>query len=235
MLNRFAAVPLFLAAVLTVFYLTFGSLGTRLGELADSFINGTLADALMRLLGSLGASEWVKDLVCGGILAGLGSVCSFLPQIALLFFFLGLLEDCGYMARGAFIADYPLRLLGLGGKSFVPLFMGFGCSVPALMSTRTLHAGREKKICAAVIPFMSCSAKMPVYAMLISAFFPDVRWVAVILIYSLGIACACAGSLILKNGFSRATSRRLSLNCPSTVCRPRARRFAMCATGCANS
>ena len=102
------------------------------------------------------------------------------------------------MARGAFIADYPLRLLGLGGKSFVPLFMGFGCSVPALMSTRTLHAGREKKICAAVIPFMSCSAKMPVYAMLISAFFPNVRWVAVILIYSLGIACACAGSLILK-------------------------------------
>lgn len=198
LLNRFAAVPLFLAAVLGVFYLTFGSLGTRLGELADSFINGTLADALLNLLGSLGASEWVKDLVCGGILAGLGSVCSFLPQIALLFFFLGLLEDCGYMARGAFIADYPLRALGLGGKSFVPLFMGFGCSVPALMSTRTLHAGREKKICAAVIPFMSCSAKMPVYAMLISEFFPSARWVAVILVYSLGIACACVGSLILK-------------------------------------
>ena len=171
---------------------------TRLGELADSFINGALSTAFISVLGSLGASEWVKDLVCGGILAGLGSVCSFLPQIALLFFFLGLLEDCGYMARGAFIADYPLRLLGLGGKSFLPLFMGFGCSVPALMSTRTLHAGREKKICAAVIPFMSCSAKMPVYAMLISAFFPNVRWLAVILVYSLGIACACVGSLILK-------------------------------------
>lgn len=205
LLNRFAAVPLFLAAVLGVFYLTFGSLGTRLGELADSFINGTLADALINLLGSLGASEWVKDLVCGGILAGLGSVCSFLPQIALLFFFLGLLEDCGYMARGAFIADYPLRALGLGGKSFVPLFMGFGCSVPALMSTRTLHAGREKKICAAVIPFMSCSAKMPVYAMLISAFFPSARWVAVILVYSLGIACACVGSLILKKSVFKGT------------------------------
>lgn len=145
LLNRFLAVPLFLSAVLLVFYLTFGSLGTRLGELADSFINDALSTALMSVLGSLGASEWVKDLVCGGILAGLGSVCSFFPQIALLFFFLGLLEDCGYMARGAFIADYPLRLLGLGGKSFVPLFMGFGCSVPALMSTRTLHAGREKK------------------------------------------------------------------------------------------
>lgn len=205
LLNRFAAVPLFLAAVLGVFYLTFGSLGTRLGELADSFINGTLADALLNLLGSLGASEWVKDLVCGGILAGLGSVCSFLPQIALLFFFLGLLEDCGYMARGAFIADYPLRALGLGGKSFVPLFMGFGCSVPALMSTRTLHAGREKKICAAVIPFMSCSAKMPVYAMLISAFFPSARWVAVILVYLLGIACACVGSLILKKSVFKGT------------------------------
>lgn len=205
LLNRFAAVPLFLAAVLGVFYLTFGSLGTRLGDLADSFINGTLADALINLLGSLGASEWVKDLVCGGILTGLGSVCSFLPQIALLFFFLGLLEDCGYMARGAFIADYPLRALGLGGKSFVPLFMGFGCSVPALMSTRTLHAGREKKICAAVIPFMSCSAKMPVYAMLISAFFPSARWVAVILVYSLGIACACVGSLILKKSVFKGT------------------------------
>lgn len=198
LLNRFLAVPLFLSAVLLVFYLTFGSLGTRLGELADSFINGALSTAFISVLGSLGASEWVKDLVCGGILAGLGSVCSFLPQIALLFFFLGLLEDCGYMARGAFIADYPLRLLGLGGKSFLPLFMGFGCSVPALMNTRTLHAGREKKICAAVIPFMSCSAKMPVYAMLISAFFPNVRWLAVILVYSLGISCACAGSLILK-------------------------------------
>ena len=198
LLDRFLAVPLFLLTVLAVFYLTFGALGTRLGELADSFINGFLADFALRALTSLGASDWVVSLVCRGILAGLGSVCSFLPQIALLFFFLGLLEDCGYMARGAFIADRPLRLIGLGGKAFVPLFMGFGCSVPALMSTRTLNGSREKKICAAVIPFMSCSAKMPVYAMFISAFFPAVRWGAVIMIYALGVACAALGSEILK-------------------------------------
>ncbi len=198
LLGKYSAVPVFVLAVLAVFYLTFGSLGTRLGELADSFINGALANFSVDILRTFGASDWAVSLVCDGVLKGLGSVCSFLPQITLLFFFIGLLEDCGYMARGAFIADRPLRAIGLGGKSFVPLFMGFGCSVPALMSTRTLSSGREKLFCTAMIPFMSCSAKMPVYAMLISEFFPRFRWIAVVGIYSLGIVCACFSSAMLK-------------------------------------
>lgn len=198
LLGKYSAVPFFALTVLFIFYLTFGSLGVRLGEIADSFINGAFTRVVVDILNALDASDWAVSLVCRGVLAGLGSVCSFLPQIALLFLFIGALEDCGYMARGAFIADRPLRAIGLGGKSFLPLFMGFGCSVPALMSTKTLNSGREKKICAAMIPFMSCSAKMPVYAMLISAFFPSFRWVAVVAVYSLGILCACVGSLVLK-------------------------------------
>lgn len=198
LLGKYSAVPFFALTVLFIFYLTFGSLGVRLGEIADSFINGAFTRVFVDILNALDASDWAVSLVCRGVLAGLGSVCSFLPQIALLFLFIGVLEDCGYMARGAFIADRPLRAIGLGGKSFLPLFMGFGCSVPALMSTKTLNSGREKKICAAMIPFMSCSAKMPVYAMLISAFFPSFRWVAVVAVYSLGILCACVGSLVLK-------------------------------------
>lgn len=198
LLGKYSAVPFFALTVLFVFYLTFGSLGVRLGEIVDSFINGAFTRAVVDILNALDASDWAVSLVCRGVLAGLGSVCSFLPQIALLFLFIGVLEDCGYMARGAFIADRPLRAIGLGGKSFLPLFMGFGCSVPALMSTKTLNSGREKKICAAMIPFMSCSAKMPVYAMLISALFPSFRWVAVVAVYSLGILCACVGSLVLK-------------------------------------
>lgn len=198
LLGKYSAVPAFVLTVLSVFYLTFGSLGVRLGEIADSFINGAFTSFVVDILNATGASDWAVSLVCQGVLAGLGSVCSFLPQIALLFFFIGLLEDCGYMARGAFIADRPLRAIGLGGKSFLPLFMGFGCSVPALMSTKTLSSGREKKICAAMIPFMSCSAKMPVYAMIISTFFPKFRWVAVVVVYSLGIFCACVGSFVLK-------------------------------------
>lgn len=198
LLGKYSAVPFFALTVLFIFYLTFGSLGVRLGEIADSFINGAFTRVIVDILNALDASDWAVSLVCRGVLAGLGSVCSFLPQIALLFLFIGVLEDCGYMARGAFIADRPLRAIGLGGKSFLPLFMGFGCSVPALMSTKTLNSGREKKICAAMIPFMSCSAKMPVYAMLISAFFPSFRWVAVVAVYSLGILCACVGSLVLK-------------------------------------
>lgn len=198
LLGKYSAVPFFALTVLFIFYLTFGSLGVRLGEIADSFINGAFTRVIVDILNALDASDWAVSLVCRGVLAGLGSVCSFLPQIALLFLFIGVLEDCGYMARGAFIADRPLRAIGLGGKSFLPLFMGFGCSVPALMSTKTLNSGHEKKICAAMIPFMSCSAKMPVYAMLISAFFPSFRWVAVVAVYSLGILCACVGSLVLK-------------------------------------
>lgn len=198
LLGKYSAVPFFALTVLFIFYLTFGSLGVRLGEIADSFINGAFTRVVVDILNALDVSDWAVSLVCRGVLAGLGSVCSFLPQIALLFLFIGVLEDCGYMARGAFIADRPLRAIGLGGKSFLPLFMGFGCSVPALMSTKTLNSGREKKICAAMIPFMSCSAKMPVYAMLISAFFPNFRWVAVVAVYSLGILCACVGSLVLK-------------------------------------
>ena len=142
----------------------------------------------------------VHDLVVNGVCAGVGSVLSFLPTIVTLFFFLSILEDTGYMARVAFVMDRPLRKLGLSGRSFVPMLIGFGCSVPAVMATRTLSSERDRKMTILLTPFMSCSAKLPIYTMLVSAFFPR-GWqpVAMIGLYGLGILCGVVYALILKH------------------------------------
>lgn len=196
--NRYLAIPLFFAIMGLVFYITFGALGPRLSDLVGGFINGTLAGAMRGLLTEIGAADWATGLVCDGIIAGLGAVLAFLPQILLLFFFLSILEDSGYMARAAFIMDRALHVIGLSGKSFVPMLMGFGCSVPAVMSSRTLENEKDRRLTIMLIPFMSCSAKMPIYSLFIAAFFGASRGLAVCSIYLLGVVVAILCAFLLQ-------------------------------------
>ncbi|MGN0569879.1 MAG: ferrous iron transport protein B [Candidatus Fimenecus sp.] len=196
--HKFFAIPLFFLLMLAIFYITFGALGANLTSLVDGLINENFAGLVRDFMVNHNAADWATGLVCDGIIAGVGTVLSFFPQILLLFFFLSILEDSGYMARAAFIMDRALHTIGLSGKSFVPMLMGFGCSVPAIMATRTLENEKDRRLTMMLIPFMSCSAKMPVYSMFIMAFFPNVRGVVVISLYALGFIVAIASAFILQ-------------------------------------
>lgn len=197
--HRFFAIPIFLALVLAIFFITFGPFGEFFKSAAESLIHHRLTPFVQGQLSTFGASDWAKSLVIDGIIAGIGAVLSFLPQIIILFTLLSVLEDSGYMARAAFIMDYPLRKLGLSGKAFVPMLMGFGCTVPAVMGTRTLENPRDRRLTVMLVPFMSCSAKMPVYALFISAFFAEFKPLVIFSIYLLGIALAVLTAYFFKN------------------------------------
>lgn len=196
--NKFLAVPTFVIIMLSIFYLTFGPLGTFLRDQFEFFIKDIFGGFVLNLLTTLGASDWAKSLVVGGVIEGVGSVISFLPQVMILFTLLSILEDSGYMARAAFITDKLLRKVGLSGKAFVPLLMGFGCTVPAVLGTRILEKDSNKKLTILMIPFMSCSAKMPVYAMFISALFKEHQVLAISSIYLLGICMAIFTAMIFN-------------------------------------
>ena len=167
--GKYTAFPAFILIVGLVFYLTFGLIGKFLSDQMETGI-GWLTGKAAEGLTAYGINPVVKSLIVDGIFAGVGSVLSFLPTIVVLFFFLSILEDTGYMARVAFVMDKPLRKIGLSGRSFVPMLVGFGCSVPAIMATRTLPSDRDRKMTILLTPFMSCSAKIPVYGMLCAAF-----------------------------------------------------------------
>lgn len=196
--NKYLAIPLFFGLMLLIFYITFGALGANLTDLVDGLINETFASWVRGMLVQVGASDWAVGLVCDGVIGGVGAVLSFFPQILLLFLFLSILEDSGYMSRAAFIMDRALHSIGLSGKSFVPMIMGFGCSVPAIMATRTLENEKDRRITMMLIPFMSCSAKMPVYSMFILAFFPSHRGLVVGSLYLLGMVIAILSAFILQ-------------------------------------
>lgn len=196
--HRIWAIPIFLLIMFTIFWLTFTVLGGPLQELMDQGI-GWLTDQLDAWMSSVGVADVLHSLIINGVCAGVGSVLSFLPIIVILFFFLSLLEDSGYMARVAFVMDKLLRKLGLSGRSFVPMLIGFGCSVPAIMATRTLSSNRDRKMTIILTPFMSCSAKLPIYGMITAAFFPDHGAFVMIGLYILGIVVAIVSALILKN------------------------------------
>ncbi len=197
--GKYTAIPCFLGIMALVFVMTFSLIGGTLSDLME------LGVQWVTNLIDLGLTAWdinpvVHDLVVNGVCAGVGSVLSFLPTIVTLFFFLSILEDTGYMARVAFVMDRPLRKLGLSGRSFVPMLIGFGCSVPAIMATRTLSSERDRKMTILLTPFMSCSAKLPIYTMLVSAFFPrNLQPLAMIGLYVLGILCGILYALILKH------------------------------------
>lgn len=206
--HKFFGIPIFLGLMFLVFHLTFGeklfyisehvpSPGVWLQGLTETFIE-FISGNVGNLLTKLDASDWISGLIIDGIISGVGSVLSFLPQVMLLFLFLSLMEDSGYMARVAFIMDRFLRKFGMSGKAFVPLLMGFGCSVPAIMGTRTLESKSEKRMAILLMPFFSCGAKLPIWAMFAAAFSPKNPDILITGIYVLGIVVAVIASLVLK-------------------------------------
>ena len=196
--GKYTAIPVFVAIMLTIFYLTFNVIGAFFQDLLEQGIE-VFAAAFEQLLSNLNINEALRSLLCDGVVNGVGSVLSFVPIIVILFFFLSLLEDSGYMTRIAFVIDKLLRKIGLSGRSIVPLLIGFGCSVPAIMATRTLPSRRDRKMTIMLIPFMSCSAKMPIYYFFVQTFFPDRSWLIISSLYFLGILTAIIVALIGKN------------------------------------
>ena len=195
--GKYTAIPAFVGIMALVFYLTFGPVGSFLSDALESAI-GWLTDLVDRGLTAYGINDVVHSLVIDGVFAGVGSVLSFLPIIVVLFFFLSILEDSGYMARVAFVMDKLLRKIGLSGRSFVPMLIGFGCSVPAIMATRTLPSDRDRKMTILLTPFMSCSAKLPIYALFTAAFFPEHGTIVMVGLYFLGIIVGILYALLLK-------------------------------------
>lgn len=195
--GKYTAIPSFVGVMAAVFYLTFGPLGSFLSDLFAAVIDAVIA-LIDSGLTAYGINPVVHSLIVDGALSGIGSVLSFMPVILLLFFFLSLLEDSGYMSRVAFIMDGLLRKLGLSGRSIVPMVIGFGCSVPAIMSSRTLPSERDRKMTVMLIPFMSCSAKLPIYALFTAAFFPKHGALVMLGLYFGGIIVGILFALILR-------------------------------------
>ena len=196
--HRILALPVFVGLMALVFYLTFEVFGAWLSDLLALGIEQltVLAD---NLLTEYGINPIVHSLIMDGIFAGVGSVLSFLPLIVVLFFFLSILEDSGYMARVAFVMDKLLRKIGLSGRSFVPMLIGFGCSVPAIMATRTLSSERDRKMTIVLTPYMSCSAKIPVYSVFAAAFFPGYEVIAMVALYFGGMLVGVLAAMVMKS------------------------------------
>ncbi len=196
--GKYTAIPMFVGIMLLIFWLTFGVIGAWLSDLMDLGI-GAVTELCDQALQAAHVNEVVHSLVIDGIFTGVGSVLSFLPTIVTLFFFLSLLEDSGYMARVAFVMDKLLRKIGLSGRSFVPMIIGFGCSVPAIMATRTLPSERDRKMTILLTPFMSCSAKLPIYAFFTAAFFPGKGALVMSLMYFTGILVGILYAVIMDH------------------------------------
>ena len=195
--HRIFAIPLFLCTMLVMFAVTFGPFGSWLSDGVGAGMDA-LARWLAPTLAGLGVSHVLISLVCDGIIAGVGGVLTFLPQIALLFLFLSFLEDSGYMSRAAFIMDRALRRFGLSGKAFIPMLMGFGCSVPAIMGARTMENEKDRRMTILLVPFMSCSAKLPVYGLISAAFFGPWAGLVVFGLYIIGMIVGVASGLFFK-------------------------------------
>lgn len=211
--HAYFGIPVFVLVMATVFWITFGPIGSAISDLfsaAVDFVVQLSASGLERA----GVNPWMRSLIVDGALTGVGSVLSFLPIIVILFFFLSLLEDSGYMARVAFVLDSLLRKIGLSGRSFVPMLIGFGCTVPAVMATRTLSSERDRKLTILLAPFMSCSAKVPVYSVFCAAFFPNHTALVMMLLYFGGIVVAVISGLIFKNTIFKGNSVPFVLELP---------------------
>ncbi len=196
--GKYTAIPMFILIMGLVFFLTFNVIGAWLQGLVETGV-GALTDAADAALTAGGVNETLHGLIVGGIFEGVGTVLSFLPIIVTLFFFLSILEDSGYIARVAFFMDKLLRRIGLSGRSIVPMLIGFGCTVPAVMSTRTLPSERDRKMTILLTPFMSCTAKLPIYAFFVQAFFPRQGGLVMVELYVLGIVMSILVALVFKN------------------------------------
>ncbi|MGN0614592.1 MAG: ferrous iron transport protein B [Porcipelethomonas sp.] len=212
--GKYTAIPLFIGIMGLVFFLTFNVIGAGLQQLFELGID-TLTSLLDDLMTGWHVNAVIHSLVIDGIFSGVGSVLSFLPIIVTLFFFLSLLEDTGYMARVAFVTDKLLRKIGLSGRSIVPMLIGFGCTVPGVMASRTLPSERDRKMTIILTPFMSCSAKLPIYAFLSSAFFPDYAWLVMVGLYFFGIAMGIIAALLLKKSLFRGKAVPFVMELPN--------------------
>ena len=195
--GKYTAIPVFIAVMAAIFFLTFNVIGAWLQEMLENAV-GALTGVVDNALAAADVNQVIHDLIIDGIFEGVGSVLSFLPIIVTMFLFLSLLEDSGYIARVAFFMDKLLRKIGLSGRSIVPMLIGFGCSVPAVMSTRTLPSDRDRKMTILLTPFMSCTAKLPIYSFFVAAFFPRYGWLVITGLYVLGILMGIAAALIYK-------------------------------------
>ena len=211
--GKYTAIPIFIGIMGMVFFLTFNVIGPFLQNLLELGI-GELSSLAGRAMAAAGVNEVVRGLVIDGIFAGVGSVLSFLPIIVTLFFFLSLLEDSGYIARVAFFMDKLLRKIGLSGRSIVPMLIGFGCTVPAVMATRTLPSERDRKMTILLTPFMSCSAKVPIYSFFIAAFFPAHGWLIMIGLYVLGIITAILIAFLYRGTMFRGEAAPFVMELP---------------------
>ncbi len=196
-LNKVLAYPIFFIILVLIFKFTFSWVGQPLSDGLDSLLNSNLIPFLDNLLSS--TSPWFKSLLLGGVLGGVGSVIVFLPVIMALFLGISILEDSGYMARAAFIMDKLMRKMGLSGKAFIPLVMSFGCSVPGIMSARTLESEKDRKLTALLVPLMSCNARLPIYAIFTAAFFPSRAASIILSLYLLGIIISFLIGILFKN------------------------------------
>lgn len=212
-LNKFFAYPVFAAVIAIIFYLTFEVIGKRLSSCLSAMTE-TVTALAGEGLRSVGVHPTLVSLVTDGVFAGVGAVVSFLPVVMTLFFFLSILEDTGYMARAAFIMDAPMRGLGLSGKSIVPLIFGFGCSVPAVMSARTLPTERDRHVTVMLVPYMSCGAKIPIYALFASAFFPDRQADVIGALYAGGVTVAVVTAILYHRLMPAAPSAEYILELP---------------------
>jgi ferrous iron transport protein B len=212
--NKYLAIPIFLTIMGIIFWLAFGVVGSYLSDLLAGMIDFA-SNISAEWLKWTGADPVIRSLIIDGVFAGIGSVLSFIPVIAIMFFFLSILEDSGYMARVAFVMDRLLSGIGLSGRSFVPMLIGFGCSVPAIMATRTLSSDRDRKMTILLTPFMSCSAKLPIYGMFAFTFFPEHRALVMISLYVLGMVTGVLFGAILNKTAFRGDSTPFIMELPN--------------------
>ena len=196
--GKYTSIPMFILIMALVFFLTFNVFGALLQDLLERGI-GALTALVDKGLENANVNDVIRSLVVDGIFTGVGSVLSFLPIIVILFFFLSMLEDSGYMARIAFVMDKLLRKIGLSGRSIVPMLIGFGCTVPGVMASRTLPSERDRKMTILLTPFMSCTAKLPIYAFFSQLFFPKISWIVMVALYFMGIVVGILVALVSKN------------------------------------
>lgn len=210
--NRILAIPVFFAIMWFVYFLSIQTIGDMtIGFMENLF--GSIGDQVAIWLNSLSVSPWIHGLIVDGIIGGVGAVLGFVPQLMILFLLIGILEDCGYMSRVAFIMDKIFRKFGLSGKSFIPMVIGTGCSVPGIMASRTIESDRDRKMTIMLTPFIPCGAKLPVFALMVGAFFPEQTWVGPSM-YVLGILMVIISGLILKNTLFKGEAAPYILELP---------------------
>lgn len=213
-LNRFLAIPIFIGLLFLIFYTTFSGLGTGLQNGMEFLMETLLEQPLSGIIRSNGMPDLVHGLLIGGIFRGISSVLCFLPQILILFFCLSLLEDSGYMARAAFMMDCLLEKIGLSGKAFIPMLMGFGCTTPAVMAARTMENERDRRLTVLLTPFMSCGAKLPIYALFTGVFFQEHRGMVLFSLYFLGMLTAVLCGLFLKSTLFKTSQAPFVMELP---------------------